>query len=412
MRSFEITGLGENLSRIITLIFLFSVAELTSVFAQNNQEDEYLNIGGALRFNLLHTDYDNNSDPNDTQFTFDMWRINVTGERSGVGINFEYRFYPTFNTHFIKQGWLDYNFSEHTELQVGVTQVPFGNLQYNSHNWWFQGGYYIGLEDDHDMGFKLIHTKGASTIMAAYFIQPEPAGPAYGAASFGTGGSGRYSYDIIPITGNNPWDYVLGDTETPQSNQEKNQFNLRYTYDVTHNSDNSLVGFSVQYGSMYNIAQDKSTDRVALSTHLDGNYGNFNVKAQYSYFNLDAIDDAGNEVDYVYMSAYGDPYAVATDLNLYSLGISYSWDVDFGPVSNLNFYDDYTFFQKNNAGFNNTHQNVLGVLASLRDVYIYFDIASGLNHPWLTNNFGSGLAQGNSDPRLNTRFNINIGYYF
>lgn len=394
------------------LTIITAVTFSIDVSAQTSDSEDFLEVGGALRLNYFHTNYNDTKDPNNTQFTFDMWRINIIGETSGVGINFEYRFYPTFNTHFIKQGWFDYNLSENTELQLGVTQVPFGNLQYNSHNWWFQGGYYIGLEDDHDMGVKLIHSRGASTIMAAYFVQPEPSGPAYGSASFGVGGSGRYSYDIIPITGNNPWDYVLGANESPQSNQEKNQFNLRYSYDLSHVSGNSLIGFSAQLGQVYNSVQSKNTSRYALAAHLDGNYGNFNVKAQYANFFVDAINDAGNAVDYIYMAAYGDPYPVATEMNLYSLGISYSWDVEFGPVSNLNFYDDYTYFQKGNVNFNDTHQNVLGVLASLGDMYIYFDVASGLNHPWLTDNFGTGLGSGNNDPRLNTRFNINIGYYF
>jgi hypothetical protein len=398
---------------LIACIFSIGLFSTSLVTAQTDESEDFLEVGGALRLNFYHTDYDNSTNPNNTQFTFDTWRINVRGERSGVGIDFEYRFYPTFNTHFIKQGWLYYNFNEHTELQVGVTQVPFGNLQYNSHNWWFQGGYYNGLEDDHDMGFKLTREQGNSTFMLAYFVQPEPSGPAYGSASFGIGGSGRYSYDIIPITGNNPWDYVLGANETPQSNQEKNQFNFRYTYNLKHNSNsNSLLGFSTQLGQVYNIAQDVSDSRTALAAHLNGDYGNFNLKAQVSYSNVNAINDNNEDVDYIYMAAYGDPYPVASEMYLYSLGVSYSWDVDAGPVSNLNFYNDYTFFQKEPEGFNDSHQNVLGVLASLGDVYIYFDVASGLNHPWLTNDFGTGLGQGLSDPRLNTRFNINIGYYF
>lgn len=408
-------GFGKTLSSPLCTLYatlLFLTFSGNMLLAQTTETEDYLDIGGALRFNYFHTDYDDSNDPNNTQFTLDMWRVNVTGSKTGVGINFEYRFYPTFNTHFIKQAWFDYAFSDQTEIQLGVTQVPFGNLQYNSHNWWFQGGYYIGLEDDHDMGVKLIHQRGPSTFMAAYFVQPEPAGPAYGSASFGVGGSGRYSYDIIPITGNNPWDYVLADGEVPQSNQEKNQFNLRYMYSLDHSNGSSEIGFSTQLGKLYNSVQEISTNRMALAAHLDGTYGQFNVKAQWSHFSVDAINDAGTEVNYVYMAAYGDPYAVATNMNLYSLGISYSMDVNFGPVSQLNFYDDYTFFQKETAGFNDSHQNVLGVLASLGDMYIYFDVASGLNHPWLTNNFGTGLGQGENHPRLNTRFNINLGYYF
>lgn len=378
----------------------------------SDDDDDFFDIGGALRFNFYHTDYGGGNNPNDTQFTFDMWRINAVGQRSGVGINFEYRFYPTFNTHFIKQGWLDYSFSDRTEIQVGVTQVPFGNLQYNSHNWWFQGPYYVGLEDDHDMGFKLIHTRSNWDLMLAYFVQPEPAGPAYGEASFGIGGAGRYSYDIIPITGDAAWDYVLGADETPQSNQEKNQFNIRSTYNFLHGNGNTQIGGSAQYGGIYNNALDEYGSRTALAAHLDGNYGNFNVKAQYTYLSHDVQNDAGESVDFVYMAAYGDPYAVATEMNMYSLGIAYSKDVDFGPVSNLNFYNNYTFFEKKNDDFFNSHQNVLGFMATMGDVFIYFDIASGKNHPWLTNDFGTGMAQGVEDPRTNTRFNINIGYYF
>ncbi len=396
----------------LTFSIIFAGGLLSAALAQSDDDDDFLTIGGALRFNFYHTDYGGGTNPNDTQFTFDTWRINVLAQRSGVGLNFEYRFYPTFNTHFIKQGWLEYNFTPKTQIQVGVTQVPFGNLQYNSHNWWFQGPYYVGLEDDHDMGFKLIRHTGNWNIMAAYFIQPEPSGPAYGEASFGIGGPGRYSYDIIPITGNKTWDYVLGPDETPQSNQEKNQFNLRTTYNFEHGSGNSEIGGSIQYGGIYNIAQDETGSRTAFAAHLDGNYGNFNVKAQYIWLSHDVINDAGESVNFVYMGAYGDPYAVATEMSMYSLGIAYSWDVDFGPVSNLNFYNNYTLFDKRDEEFFNSHQNVLGVLASLGDVFIYFDIASGKNHPWLTNDFGTGMAQGVEDARINTRFNINIGYYF
>lgn len=396
----------------LTFSIILTGGLLSAALAQSDDDDDFLTIGGALRFNFYHTDYGGGTNPNDTQFTFDTWRINVLAQRSGVGLNFEYRFYPTFNTHFIKQGWLEYNFTPETQIQVGVTQVPFGNLQYNSHNWWFQGPYYVGLEDDHDMGFKLIRHTGNWNIMAAYFIQPEPSGPAYGEASFGIGGPGRYSYDIIPITGNNTWDYVLGPDETPQSNQEKNQFNLRTTYNFEHGTGNSEIGGSIQYGGIYNIAQDETGSRTAFAAHLDGNYGNFNVKAQYTWLSHDVINDAGESVNFVYMGAYGDPYAVATEMSMYSLGIAYSWDVDFGPVSNLNFYNNYTLFEKRDENFFNSHQNVLGVLASLGDVFIYFDIASGKNHPWLTNDFGTGMAQGVEDARINTRFNINIGYYF
>lgn len=378
----------------------------------NDDDEPSLHVGGAVRYNLFYTDYGGGFNENDAQFTIDTWRINFTADWKNIGLNFEYRFYPTFNTHFIKQGWLEYNASENTQIQLGVTQVPFGNLQYNSHNWWFQLPYYLGLEDDHDMGIKVTHQTGNWSIAAAYFMQAEPAGPAYGAASFGIGGSGRYSYDIIPITGGSPWDYVLGPGETPQSNQERNQWNVRTTYNFQHAGGNTEVGVSGQLKAIYNQVLDDKEWSPAVSAHLDGNYGNFNVKAQYTYYDYAARDDDNRSVDYVYMAAYGDPYAVASEGSIYTLGVSYSYDVDWGPVSNLNFYNNYSLLRKANDDFFNTHQNVLGVLVTAGQLYTYFDIASGYNHPWLTSNFGEGLAQGVEDARINTRFNINLGYYF
>jgi hypothetical protein len=34
----------------------------------------------------------------------------------------------------LKQGWLAYDFDSKNEIQVGLTQVPFGITTYNSHN--------------------------------------------------------------------------------------------------------------------------------------------------------------------------------------------------------------------------------------------------------------------------------------
>jgi hypothetical protein len=387
----------------ITLVFTYSLLLFpgaTGAYAQSDEDDseDFLQVGGALRFNLLHRDFEGGTDANSTQFTFDTWRINILAEHSGVGINFEYRFYPTFNTHFIKQGWFEHGVTDKTTVQVGVTQVPFGNLQYNSHNWWFQGPYYVGLEDDHDMGIKVIHKEEKWDLMVAYFIQPEPSGPANGEASFGIGGSGRYSYDMIPTEG--------------FSNQEKQQGNIRYSRLLSHGNGSTEIGGSVMYGGIYNSALDDFSDRSALAFHWDGNYGNWNILGQFTYYNFNALNDDGTDAELINVGAYGIPYDIASEAAMYSLGIAYSWNVDFGPVSNLTFYDDYTFMDKANSSFNESHQNVLGMLATVGNMFIYFDLASGLNHPWLTSDFGVGMDAGVDDPRFNSRFNINIGYYF
>ncbi|MDZ7683584.1 MAG: hypothetical protein U5J63_18200 [Fodinibius sp.] len=358
----------------------------------------YLSIGGALRYNLYLEDYGGALDEPDSQFTFDMWRLNVEGRAAGININFEYRFYPTFGTHFIKQGWLGYDFNRKTNLQVGVTQVPFGLLQYASHNWWFQLPYYLGLEDDHDMGFKLTTSSGAWNFAAAYFMQADP----NGIAQFAAPNTARYSYDIVPVGDQN------------QSNSETSQFNGRATYTWNHGTVGSTeLGISGQYGGIYNSALNEVSDHYAIAPHVDATLGNFNLKAEYIYYNHNALNDSGLSSDVVKMAAYGvAPYDVAAEGSMYVIGAAYTWEVDWGPVSSIEFYDNYTYLDKANAAFSNSQHNVLGFLVTAGKLYTYVDIASGKNQPWLTDDFGTGLGSGVQNPRLNTRFNINIGYYF
>jgi hypothetical protein len=371
-----------------------------------------IHVGGAVRYNLLFQGYESDFDPNSMMFTMDTWRVNfVVDNPGGIGLNFEYRFYPTFGTHFIKQGWLQYDFSKATQLQLGVTQVPFGNLQYNSNNWWFQLPYYVGLEDDHDMGVKVTHTTGSMQWDFAYFFQPEPEGPP---ASFGVGGSGRYSYDVVPEEGINL--------------TERNQFNIRGAY----RTESAEFGASLQYGQLYNTVRDEFKRRYAAAVHANLNAGRWNFKPQLIYYNMDAVNDAGEEVSTVYMGAYGIPYEVATEAVIASFGVAYSHDVNWGPITNLTFYNDFSYMDKLVGegytfegttladDFEATIHNITGVLISAGNVFTYVDLAQGINQPWLTDHFGVGLGPGHgdfeglghADAEYNFRFNVNIGFYF
>jgi hypothetical protein len=45
--------------------------------------------------------------------------------------------------------------------------------------------------------------------------------------------------------------------------------------------------------------------------------------------------------------------------------------VKWGPVSSLQFYNDYGYLEKLNSDFNDTAMNVTGVLVSAGSVYTY-----------------------------------------
>ncbi len=405
-----------NITLFFSFVFLMSGIGSSAAFAQEDNED-FLNIGGAVRYNVVSQNYESDPTTTNTYATWDTWRLNVAARYSNVTLNFEYRFYPTFNTHFIHHGYLGYDFSDNLNMQLGVTQVPFGNLTYNSHSWWFLTPYYVGLEDDYNMGVKFdYNASDRLNLKFAYFRQQEPAGPAHNEAPYSGPGAGTYSYNVIPGMG--------------ASLRELNQFNVRLGYMLLEGTE---VGFSGQLQGLYNSVLDDTEYGHAFSAHIDSDINNMNIKLQYTNYDYAAKDDEGNTADRVQMGAYGDPYygdGVAARANIITAGIGYGIDVDFGPISNIQPYINYSLMTKDGQlevdgqmfDFQDTHMLVPGFLITAGNIFTYVDFAMGKNHPWLTDYFGTGLGAGHlneagqpvpvEDLDWNLRFNINIGYYF
>ena len=406
---------------------IYALVLLTAIFGLKGslvaQDDDGFTFGGAMRYNIISTSY--NETKTNPEFTWDTWRLNVDGSVSDVDLSFEYRFYPTFGTHFIHHGFLGYGFSDNVYMELGVTQVPFGITTYASHSWWFQGQYYVGLEDDYDMGINFdITPNDKMKLSLSYFRQQEPEGPKFGGdVTFGGSGPGRYSYDVVPGTG-----YYYDDagnlTSASANLRELNQFNARLAYDIASGWE---IGASAQVGGIYNATLDESETATAFAGHVVGNFGNFNLKAQYMNYNYNAKGDNGEDLAIIQMGAYGYEYfgsglnpgddgfysgGVAKEANIIAAGLAYSVPVEWGPISNLQFYVDYTMIDKAEDSFYDTEHLVPGMLVTAGSIYTYVDYAMGKNQPWLTGSFGKGLGTGVEDPDWNTRFNVNIGYYF
>jgi hypothetical protein len=368
----------------------FSIVAFLFLFSVKAQDKPEIKIGGALRFNYNLSSWKDGQKKRGGDFGYDMFRVNAKGAYKGIQLNAEYRYYSEgFGGGMLKQGWLGYNFNEHDQIQVGLTQVPFGIQQYNSHNWFFNLTYYVGLEDDHDMGIKYMHTSNRFEYQLAFFKNAEELG-------FGNNSEvspNRYSYDVAG------------------RNKEINQFNGKFVYKFGKKSA-SRLGVSLQYGGLYNLDTKEVGNHSAVAAHYELNKGKWNVKAQFitAAHNPENADSEDRNV--VTMAAYGAPYQVAADFNMYSLGISRNVPVKLGPVSNLQFYNDFAYMEKKAAGFTDSYMNVTGVLVSAGNVYTYFDYAAGYNHSWLGGNFVDDFAKGNPNAVWEARFNINIGYYF
>jgi len=436
----------KNMIKILSFLFSLLLILPATSFAQEEEDEDGFTFGGAVRYNVISESYESDPTTLNTYATWDTWRLNVDGSVADVDLSFEYRFYPTFATHFIHHGFLGYGLSDNVYMELGVTQVPFGITTYASHSWWFQGPYYVGLEDDYDMGLNFdITPSDKMKLSLSYFRQAEPQGPASGGVNWSGPGSGRYSYDIVPGSGA----YYDEETETlvpvSASIRELNQFNARLAYNLNEDWE---IGASAQLGQIYNSNIDDSKWSTALAAHVVGNFAGFNLKAEYINYNYSAESDDLNpaidgndteELDIIQMGAYGFPYDIAAEANLFVAGLAYSIPVEWGPISNVQPYVDFTLIDKANANFENTYHLIPGFLLTAGSIYTYVDFALGKNQPWLTEDFGTGLGQGRTwsgdaedegkffytedaakvgkpvpidQVDWNLRFNINIGYYF
>lgn len=369
------------------LLLIFISLFIVPVSAQDKPE---LDLGGAVRFNYNLSSWKKDQKARGGDFGFDIFRINASGKYKGIIFNAEYRFYTEeFGGGMLKHGWIGYKFNEIDEIQIGQHQVPFGMQRYSSNNWFLNLPFYIGLEDDYDMGIKYIHNGETIEYHLAFYKNSEE-------LLFGNNtesSARRYSYDIAG------------------RNKEVNQFNGKFVYKFGE-AHNNRVGISGQYGGLYNLDTKKTGNHFSFAAHYEGTFDLWNLKAQFLSNNRDPKNAAGESTEIVTMVAYNTPYRVASDFNIYSLGISRTLPVTLGPISSLELYNDFGYMQKSNADFEDSYMNVTGVLVTAGKVYTYIDYAAGYNHSWIGGNFVDDFAQGNPDAKWEARFNINIGYYF
>ena len=386
---------------------------------------EGINIGGALRVQYGYKDWDEASKDKGGDFAFDTFRLSANGEIGEMILSAEYRWYPEYDFDTIHHGWIGYNFNEHWQAQIGVHQVPFGIQPYASHNFWFSGAYYVGLEDDYDMGIKALYNDGPLSLSLAFYKNGELGSSA---------DAGRYSVDILnyeypdditPITVKGVdkdgkevdivVDNVVDNEQFDQNNEETNQGNIRLAYTISHNDTCSTeIGLSGEYGGIRNSDTNETGDHWAGAIHMVGNYGRWNIQLEGIQYEYDPENPDETNKDVLYGGAYSYVWGLPLKAHIGTFNVAYGLPVDIGPISKLTFYSDNTIIQADNEGkdWDQTWQNVVGCMISAGPVYTYIDIISAENMPFMGGSMVDNADGWQSSNNRNTRININVGYYF
>lgn len=371
------------------LFVIFCLFLCWTVSAQELKKRPKVHIGGALRFNYNYSDWNKGHRDRGGDFGYDLFMLHPQVAYKGFILEADARFYSTaFGGFMLKYGWIGYRFSENDRLEVGLTKVPFGLQTATSNNFFLQIPYYVGLEDDADMGIKYLHADEKWEYAAAFFKNADEL--LFGAKNETS--DDRYGYDIAG------------------RNKEINQWNAQVIRKFG-TSSRQKAGISGQFGQLYNLDTRHNGVRFAFALHYVLDWRRWNLKAQVCTYANYPKDAAGEDRSLVSMTAYGASYLVAAKGTVYTLSFSHNFPIHSKWLQSILMYHDFGLLQKWDSRFKNSSQNVSGLLLAMGPVLTYIDYAMGRHHAWLGPDWDA-FGPGTGSNSWHSRFNINIGYYF
>lgn len=344
-------------------------------------------LGGAVRLNYSVRDFDDQNKDRLGDFELELFRLNADGAIGDVLLSAEWRRYNDFQA--IHHAWVGYNFKESLQGQLGISQVPFGLLPFASHSFWFGGTYYLGFEDDYDTGLKFVHQPNDNWLFHfAFYKNPEYANDDR---------FGRYSFDLV--------------TDGDQQNAEINQFNLRGERKLRFSELNTLdIGLSLEAGQIYNRITERKGERYALAAHANAVLGPWNVQLQGLRYDFNPENPADVPDNFVQTGAFGFPFLMAAEANVYSFNLARSFNTSFGPITGTTCYNDFTFIDPEVYNSSDSIQNVTGCSITAGGMLVYFDWITGKNM-WFAGGDGIGR-NATTAGEWHSRLNINFGFYF
>ncbi len=353
----------------------------------------FVEFGGAARFQYSYEDYNSKNEDRGGDMDFDVFRLDIDGSFEEMIFSAQYRWYQYMNV--VQHAWVGYNFTEQQQGKIGVTQVPFGILTWASNSFFFSSNFYLGLEDDYDLGLNYTYKSDKNRFDLAFFKNDELGG----LDGYVSDRTDSYSYNIVGVR--LPGEDIYDAPSAGYAAGETNTVNVRYTHDFIFDDLSLELGGSLQAGQ---LAIENGTDGKNMAGAFHGviNYDRWNVKLQFTEYQFD-VD--GMDTERMVVAAYGFYDTIAAEATSYMANVAYSLPVNIGPISNLTFYNDYSLITNKSANLDDTFMNVTGITITAGDLYTYVDFVVAENQPFI----GGSMA---GDGGVNKRVNINLGYYF
>lgn len=342
--------------------------------AQAEEAGDGIDLGGAVRFNYGWLDYGPSSG-----FDPELVRIDAKGRDGDAFFSLQYRWYDGFDAvHHAYAGW---SLDDDSDVRVGIQQVPFGLLPYASQSFWFGSGYYLGIEDDYDLGLVWQRGDARHQWHAGVFAGDE----------YGTGGRpGRYSFDVA-TTGAHPY-------------RERERINLRYQHVRDAAGGELALGASLFSGRIEDRNRGGHHDHHGAALHGQWRRDAWTMQAQWARYRY------GVPGDRVSLSAFLFPFEIAAEADVPSLNVAYAVPRS-GWFDGITCYNNLSTSQPvGGAGLRPSWQNVTGCSFAKDRMFAYVDWIAGRNM-WFVGGSGVGIEAPGSD-RWRSRLNINVGFYF
>ena len=361
---------------------------------------EHLDIGGAIRGRL-----DIDPDRDISRFDFDtlILRADYHSEK-WIG-SAQYRFYGNAypfqytdaigDIAFFEHAWVGYRFSPAHQVQLGLTDIPFGLGRYFGNTFFETLGNVVGLEDTQDIGIKYLGQFDDWDLSAAYYpvTAQQGHGTSRGGRTYGTSVASADSY-VAQGSDNEEQDILVG------------RVARRYSAGDWHGE----VGVSLLSSNLHNNDTDRDGQRLATALHLKAQRGPLGFQAMAVRQRMTPKNPGSDTL--VSFGGFDATFNVAAKGNLYLADVSYELAERLGWLSKVKVYANYSLFDKDQGQFSNSQRAILGSSFNLGRLFVALEWLHGRNDPYIGgSDFTQSLGSGGSD-RWENQIYSNVGYYF